>query len=203
MAYLAGDTLWEEFTTESSTGAATNADSTPTAVLVRNGTDDGTPTMTVTNVDAGRYKVTGTIPGGYATGDKLHLYIAATMSTVATKGVISLGILGPTPSKVNSYATGQDPATLVLATPGNKLATDSSGYVTALSVAGNVNINLAQAVATSNTANTVGDALNAARAQGFGKWTLSGTTLTLYAADGTTAVRTFTLDSSTTPTSRT
>jgi hypothetical protein len=45
-------------------------------------------------------------------------------------------------------------------------------------------------------------ALNAARAQGFSKWVLSGTTLTLYAADGTTTVRTFTLDSANAPTQR-
>lgn len=64
-------------------------------------------------------------------------------------------------------------------------------------------LDLAQAVPTTNTAQTVGDALNAARAQGFGKWTISGTTLTLYAANGTTVVRTFTLDSATDPTSRT
>ena len=64
-------------------------------------------------------------------------------------------------------------------------------------------LDLTQVVPTSNTNQTVGDALNAARAQGFGKWTLSGTTLTLYAPDGTTAVRTFTLDSSSAPTSRT
>ena len=63
-------------------------------------------------------------------------------------------------------------------------------------------LNLAQSIPTSNTAQTVGDALNAARAQGFGKWVLSGTTLTLYAADGTTAVRTFTLDSATAPCQR-
>ena len=65
----------------------------------------------------------------------------------------------------------------------------------AVPVSGSVTLNLAQAIPTSNTAQTVGDALNAARAQGFGKWVLSGTTLTLYASDGTTAVRTFTLDS--------
>lgn len=64
-------------------------------------------------------------------------------------------------------------------------------------------VDLTTAVPTSNTAQTVGDALNAARAQGFGKWAISGTTLTLYASDGTTAVRTFALDSSTAPTSRT
>lgn len=65
-----------------------------------------------------------------------------------------------------------------------------------------VNLDFTQAVPTSNTTQTVGDTLNAARAQGFGPWTISGTTLTLYAADGVTAVRTFTLNSATTPTSR-
>lgn len=52
---------------------------------------------------------------------------------------------------------------------------------------------LATAVATSNTANTVGDCLNAARAQGFGKWSLNASTkeLKLYAPDGTTVVATF------------
>jgi hypothetical protein len=64
-------------------------------------------------------------------------------------------------------------------------------------------LDLTQAVPTSNTAQTVGDALNAARAQGFGKWTLQGTQLTLYAANGTTVVKTFVLDDATAPTSRT
>jgi hypothetical protein len=66
-----------------------------------------------------------------------------------------------------------------------------------------VNINLTQSVPTSNTAQTVGDALNAARAYGFGKWVISGTTLSLYASDNTTVIKTFTLDSGSYPTSRT
>jgi hypothetical protein len=63
-------------------------------------------------------------------------------------------------------------------------------------------LDLTQAVPTSNSANTVGDCLNAARAQGFGKWSVIGTTLRLYAPDGTTVVRTFTLDSETSPSQR-
>jgi hypothetical protein len=65
-----------------------------------------------------------------------------------------------------------------------------------------VTIAMTQPVPTSNTPQTVGDALNAARAQGFGRWVISGTTLSLYAADGTTVVRTFTLDSASVPTQR-
>jgi hypothetical protein len=66
-----------------------------------------------------------------------------------------------------------------------------------------VNINMSQSVPTSNTAHTIGDALNAARAYGFGKWVISGATLSLYASDNTTVIKTFTLDSGSYPTSRT
>ena len=61
---------------------------------------------------------------------------------------------------------------------------------------------LGQLIPTSNTVQTVGDAFNAARADGFGKWTQVGTALTLYAGDGTTVVRTFALDSATVPQQR-
>ena len=63
-------------------------------------------------------------------------------------------------------------------------------------------LDLTQSVPTSNTAQTVGDAFNAARAQGFGRWKIIGTQLNLYASDNTTIVKTFTLDSSSTPTER-
>ncbi len=66
----------------------------------------------------------------------------------------------------------------------------------------NVALDFAQAVPTANTGQTVGDALNAARAQGFGKWALSGAQLQLFAADGVTVVRTFTLDNAVSPTTR-
>lgn len=64
-------------------------------------------------------------------------------------------------------------------------------------------LDLTQALSTGQTGDTVGGALLGARAQAFGRWVLSGTTLTLYAADGTTVVRTFTLDDADAPTSRT
>ena len=84
-------------------------------------------------------------------------------------------------------------ATAVLVTPANKLATDASGEV---------NLNLAQAIPNAPTQGTVGDALLASEADGVGKWTLVGTTLTLFRHDGVTVVRTFNLDSSTAPTQR-
>jgi hypothetical protein len=63
-------------------------------------------------------------------------------------------------------------------------------------------LDLTQSIPTSNTPNTTGDALNAARALGFGKWVITGTSLNLYAPDGTTIIRSFTLNSATEPTSR-
>jgi len=46
-------------------------------------------------------------------------------------------------------------------------------------------------------------AAKAAWAQGFGRWVLSGTTLTLYGPDGSTPVRAFTLNDAESPTART
>lgn len=52
------------------------------------------------------------------------------------------------------------------------------------------------------TDDTLRAALKAAWAQGAGKWTLVDTTLTLYAPNGTTVVRQFTIDSAEAPTER-
>jgi hypothetical protein len=99
MAYRPGDVFWEQGFTHSSAGALTNADSLPTAALTRNGTDDGTVTCTVTNVSTGRYKVTGTIPSGYAANDKCQVIMFATVGGVSDAKVIvdfSVDLGGPT-----------------------------------------------------------------------------------------------------------
>lgn len=63
-------------------------------------------------------------------------------------------------------------------------------------------LDFTQTFPNSNVAQSIGDALNAARSSGFGRWTLNDRTLSLYAADNTTIVKTFTLNSSTFPTER-
>jgi hypothetical protein len=89
MPYKPGDTLWEEFcTTRVDTGALTNADSLPTGTLAHNGTDDGTVTVTVTNVGTGRYKATCVIPSGYSVGDKIQLFISATVNSVVGGNIV-------------------------------------------------------------------------------------------------------------------
>ncbi len=57
-----------------------------------------------------------------------------------------------------------------------------------------VAINMTQSVPVQNTPQTLGDALNAARAQGFGKWTIVGGVVSLYDASGNTVVHTLTLN---------
>lgn len=98
---------------------------------------------------------------------------------------------------VTGYAVGFSPSEQVLITSGNKLKTSSLGFTS---------LDLTQLVPTSNTNQTVGDALNAARANGFGKWVLNtGTvppTLDIYASNGSTVIKQFTLDSISSPTTR-
>ena len=99
MGLYPGSLFYAEFVTQvPGTGQALNADSLPVAKLTRNGTDDATVTLTVTNIDAGRYKVTFTIPATYAAGDSLQVSVAATVSGVAGKAVLDSFLLDPVPT---------------------------------------------------------------------------------------------------------
>jgi hypothetical protein len=119
------------------------------------------------------------------------------LTAVDNQNASSFGVanLDAAVSSRSTYAGDDTSGTTTLLSRLPSALAVSDGKVTAT-------LDMTQVVPTSNTSQTVGDALNAARAQGFGKWVLSDNTLTLYAADGTTAVRTFTLDSATAPTQR-
>lgn len=87
MSVRSGQSVTVEFTTRVwSTGVGTNADSLPTGTLVVNGTDNAA-TVTVTNVDTGRYKAAVTLPT-LAVGDVVELMIAATVSSIADKAIV-------------------------------------------------------------------------------------------------------------------
>lgn len=84
----ASGSYYGEFCTQRfDTGAATDADSTPTATATKNGADDGSFSLTVTKIDTGRYKITGTVPA-YTAGDIVQISVAATVNSVAGKGVV-------------------------------------------------------------------------------------------------------------------
>ncbi len=70
-------------------------------------------------------------------------------------------------------------------------------------VGSTMTVDMTQAISSTQADGTFGAAFLGMEAQSVGKWTIVGTTLTLYRKDGTTVVRTFTLDSATAPTSRT
>ena len=57
-----------------------------------------------------------------------------------------------------------------------------------------INLNLTQSVPTSNTDQTVGDALNSARAYGFGKWAINGNVLEYYTPNNLSIMKSFELD---------
>lgn len=87
MSVRSSQSITVEFTTSRfDTGAATNADSLPTGTLIVNGADNGA-TVTVNNIDAGRYKAAVTLPT-LSVGDIVELSIAATVNSVAGKGIV-------------------------------------------------------------------------------------------------------------------
>jgi hypothetical protein len=121
-------------------------------------------------------------------GGGLYYYECAT-GEVATLGQLTVRVnfSGALPYKAVGQVVSFDPY-------------DATG----LGLSG-MNINLTQTVPivdlSTKTTQNVGECFSAARAQGAGKWILSGTTLTLYGPDGT-VVRTFPLNDAVNPTQR-
>lgn len=79
------DSVWLHFGTSSATtGAATNADSTPSVVVAEDGTDMGY-VPTVTNVATGLYKVeiAATVGNGFEAGKRYSAYAVATVGGIA------------------------------------------------------------------------------------------------------------------------
>ncbi|MDB5353605.1 MAG: hypothetical protein JWN24_58 [Phycisphaerales bacterium] len=99
MTYRPGDTLYLSFVTQDLTGAATNADSLPTAVLRRNGANTAV-TVTVVNNAAGDYTASALVPLTFSGGDDLEVVVSATIAGVAGKALFPLGKLDRTAQAV-------------------------------------------------------------------------------------------------------
>lgn len=105
-------------------GSATNADSTPTCVVLQNGTAMGYA-PTVTNKAVGLYEVVVDVTSGngFAVGDVCSVYVVVTVGAKVTRAPVH-GI-----SSFN--VTARDPDDLAYpATTGRSLAVDTSGQVT-------------------------------------------------------------------------
>lgn len=189
-SYKPGDTYARYFTTsDPATGAATDADSLPTVAAYHAGSGTGAFAPAVAKVATGLYSVTGTIPGTFAAGDVVNLVLAAVVGGVTGKMPLDSFVLDG--RRVSD-----------LAFPANF----ASMQVTA---GGLVSLNLAQTGlapraldAVADAALTVGDALVCAVAGAAGKQSLAGTSYAVKSPSTGTTIRTFTLDSATTPTSR-
>jgi hypothetical protein len=91
-----GDVFTTEITTHDAvTGAASDADSLPTAVLVRNAVD----TVVVVTVEkkadtTGVYSLTATIPEDWDRGDSIHFLATAAVNSITANAVVLPNILG-------------------------------------------------------------------------------------------------------------
>jgi hypothetical protein len=136
MSFKPSDPYSKEFVTSSpTTGAATNADATPVATADLDGSGTGAMALTVTNLDTGRYKVTGTIPAGRVRGDVLNVSVVATVGGVAGKAIVDTQVLDS--KRVgdlndSAYAGGAVASVTAPVTVGT--VTDKTGY--ALAAAG-------------------------------------------------------------------
>jgi hypothetical protein len=84
MSYHAGDSYVGLIYIYDASGNSVDADvnTTPTAVLYRNGTVDGSVTVAVTHVKTGVYKATAALPSSYSARDVIHTEGTATQNSV-------------------------------------------------------------------------------------------------------------------------
>jgi hypothetical protein len=101
--YQAGAVSYFPFTTVNATGAAVNADSTPTGTLYVNGTADAA-IVTVSNNATGAYTASVMIPAGASVGDDVAMLIAATVGGITSRAWIGRGYVDATISSVYALA---------------------------------------------------------------------------------------------------
>jgi len=125
MSNKPNDTTTDVFNTRNVFGQLAAPDSTPTAVLYRNGVIDGAVTVTVAQLTASRFSATYTIPGTYSAGDTLQVIVSWTMGGAADELPLPIYVIdsariyditaGTTNARatVEGYALGEDPGTLL------------------------------------------------------------------------------------------
>ena len=111
MAVIPGDLVVYQFTTRHpTTGAATDADSLPTGVLVLNGVDTAV-TVTIANVETGVYTFSVTVPSTYDAGDEVQVRVAATVNSILDKEpvwsttLVSAAVVAASASSTDLYAS--------------------------------------------------------------------------------------------------
>lgn len=174
-----GDSTYLHFGTSSaSTGAATDADSTPTVFVA----EDGVALAyapTVTNITTGLYmvQIDATAGNGFEAGRRYSVYVVATVGGVTGRDgigefeVLAVDLNASLDAAVSSrMATYAQPAGFLAATfpAAIPTANENADALIARNIEGG-----------SSTGRTVAQALAFLR----NKWSVSGGTLTVYAAD--------------------
>jgi len=85
--YKPGQAFYTEFTVHNEANNLVNADALPSVSAYKNGVVDAGFVLTAANISTGFYKITGTIPIGYADDDRVGIYVSCAVSG-ATKGGI-------------------------------------------------------------------------------------------------------------------
>lgn len=195
--YKAGDTYCKSFTVCNSTGAAADADSTPTGTILLQGAADAT-VVTVTKVATGQYKATASALPGTA-GDVIELLIAATVGGVATKAIVdairlvafspsnttSLGLtnLDAAISSRSTYAGGAVASVTAAVTVGTN--NDKTGYKLASD-----GLDSISTTAPSGVASNFREMMVQVWRRFFRKTTKTSSQIKTYADDGTTVTTT-------------
>ena len=128
--YTPGSIYYAQFNTNNISGISANTDSLPWGTLVRNGIDDFTSTVFITNIDAGRYTISGTIPNTYVYGNYVNLAISGQVNGMLSKAIIGLGTLD---AYVNSLSTS---VTVTGIIPGMTVSITGSINANVVSVSG-------------------------------------------------------------------
>lgn len=189
-SYKPGDSYTRYFTTcDPATGAAKDADATPTVTVFHSGTGSGAFALVATKVGTGVYSVAGAIPGTFVSGDVVNLVVNATVGGIAGKAPLDSFVIDG--KRVSDLAFPTNFAALQITSEG------LAGLNTAQS---GIAVRALDSVA--DSALTIGDCLIAAVSEGAGKESISGTTYQKKTPSTGTVIRTFTLDDAAAPTSR-
>jgi hypothetical protein len=93
MSYRPGDTYYTQIIINNVSGTPTNANPLPIARLVNNGLDDLSASAFVSNLDFGRYIISGVIPPAYSPGNSVGVIYSGLANGIQFKGYVSLGNL--------------------------------------------------------------------------------------------------------------
>jgi len=194
MTWLADDTYQTYFVTHTPDGEATNADSTPVATVARNGTDDGTITPTVTNVAAGVYKVSFTIPAGWSDGDLVCVRVAATVDGTDAVGILETFTLDTQRlGELSTFDASSDKVTPIDA-GGDTYADGMADILTALPDLSTFDASTDKVTPIDVDGVTFANGFAALLAAVLGVTDVDGTTVEYMAQDGTTTKLTITYD---------